>query len=65
MKGVRLPPHGSFIVVRSYSQPILRLGDLRSVLPKMYNFYARVIEYKYVDPVVLLNFEDIRIFCNF
>jgi len=56
---------GSFIVVRSYSQPILRLGGLRSVLPKMYNFYARVIEYKCVDPVVLLDFEDIRIFCNF
>jgi len=31
----------------------------------MYNFYARVIEYKCVDPVVLLDFEDIRIFCNF
>ena len=60
-----MPPRGSFIVVRSYSQPILRLEGLRSVLPKMYNFYARVIEYKGVDPVVLLDFEDIRIFCNF
>jgi len=64
-KGLVLPPRGSFIVVRSYSQPILRLGGLRSVPPKMYNFYARFIEYKCVDPVVLLDFEDIRIFCNF
>jgi len=56
---------GSFIMVRSYSQPILRLGGLRSVLLKMYNFYARFIEYKCVDPIVLLDFEDIRIFCNF
>jgi len=65
MQRVRLPPRGSFIVVRSYSQPILRLGGLRSVLLKMYNFYARFIEYKCVDPVVLLDFEDIRISCNF
>ena len=40
-KGFVLPPHGSFIVVRSYSQLILRLESLRNVLPKMYNFYAR------------------------
>jgi len=65
MQGLSLPPHGSFIVVRSYSQSILRLGNLRNVLPKMYNFYARFIEYKCVDPIVLLDFEDIRIFCNF
>jgi len=60
-----LPPRGSVIVVRSYSQLILRLGTLRNVLLKMYKFYARFIEYKCVDPVVLLDFEDIRIFCNF
>jgi len=65
MKGLVLPRRSSFIVVRSYSQPILRLGGLRSVLLKMYNFYTRFIEYKCVDPVVLLNFKDIRIFCNF
>ena len=59
------PPRGSFIVVRSYSQPILRLGGLRSVLPKMYNFYARFIEYKCVDPIVLLDFDDIKFILQF
>jgi len=42
-----------------------KIGSLRSVLLKMYNFYARFIEYKCVGPIVLLDFEDIRIFCNF
>ena len=40
-KGFILPPCGLFIVVRSYSQLILRLESLRNALPKMYNFYAR------------------------
>ena len=30
----------------------------------MYNFYASFIEYKCVDLVVLLNFEDIKLFYN-
>ena len=51
-------------MVRSYLQLILRLGNLRNVLPKMYNFYASFIEYKYVDLIVLLNFEDIKLFYN-
>ena len=60
-----MPPCSLFIVVRSYSQLILRFGGPRSVLPKMYNFYARLFEYKCVDLVVLLNFEDINLFGNF
>ena len=60
-----MPPCSSFIVVRSYSQLILRFGGLKSVLPKMYKFYARFIEYiKRVDLVVLLDFKDINLFCN-
>jgi len=61
---ISLPPRSLFIVVRSYSQPILRLGGLRSVLPKMYNFYARFIEYKCVDPVVLLNVGNTQVTCH-
>jgi len=65
MQGLSLPPHGSFIVVRSYSQSILRLGGLRSVLSKMYSFMQCFYWIKVYNLVVLCYFKDIMKACNF
>ena len=58
MQGLSLPPRSSFIVVRSYSQSILRLGGLRSVLLKMYSFMQCFYWIEVYNLVVLRYFED-------
>jgi len=65
MQGLSLPPRSSFIVVRSYSQSILRLGGLRSVLSKMYSFMQCFYWIEVYNLIVLRYFKDIMKACNF
>jgi len=65
MQELSFPPRSSFIVVRSYSQSILRLGGLRSVLSKMYSFMQCFYWIEVYNLVVLCYFEDIMKACNF